>query len=79
MMGVLRVRDGVGRKSAFERAHEEEPQTRCLSHNGSWRQLALVKQMSLPLADMLWTELIGRLIEMLREPLDGADVRTYSF
>jgi hypothetical protein len=79
MMCVLGVRYGVGREAALQRTHEEESQTGRLRHNCSDRQLALVQQVRLILPDVVRTELIWRLAEVAREPLDGADVLAYSF
>ncbi len=38
-----------------------------------------MQKVSLPLADVVRTELIGRLTEESCEPLDGADITAYSF
>ena len=79
MMRVLGVGYRVGWKTAFQCAPKEETQGRNVIHHRSHRQLSFMQQMSLPLADMLWAQLIGRLAEKAREPLDGADVTAYSF
>jgi hypothetical protein len=73
-MAVLRVRYGIGRKPPLQRAHKEESQRGHLSDHGIRLQLPLVQQVGLVLTNMLRTELIGRLAEESREPLDGADI-----
>src|SRR3954452_11067759 len=74
MMSVLRIRDRVGWKTAFQRAHKKETQAGCLRNNGSNCQFAFVQQVSLPLTNMFRPKLIGRFAEVAGEPLDSANI-----
>ena len=44
--------------------------------DGPRREFAVAKQMNLVLANMFWTEAIGRTVEVLREILYGVDLGT---
>ena len=41
-------------------------------------QFPSVQKVRLILSDLIWAELIGRLVEVTRKALDSADVRAYS-
>jgi hypothetical protein len=75
---VLRVRNGVGWKAPLQYASKEKTHRRNLICDRSDGQLALVKQMSLILSDVIRAQLIWRLTEVARKTLDGAEVTAYS-
>ena len=77
-MRVLRIGYRVGRKTAFQCADKKEPQSGDLIHHRSHREFSFVQKMGLPLTDMFWAKLIGRLAEVAGEPLDSAQVTAYS-
>ena len=52
-----------------------DPDRRYMLLDGAGRQVAVLKQMDLVLADFVWSQLLGRTSEMRRESLDDPDVR----
>ena len=75
---ALGKRDVIGKIGPAQRLDEEKTQRRGAAFDGSWRKLALAKQIRLVLADMLRAKTFGRTMEVLREVLHRKDVRSYS-
>ena len=59
---------------AMQRAHEEEPQCGHVVFDASRAELELPEQIGLVAAQMIRTKLIRRLVEVLGEPLDKAQI-----
>ena len=58
----------------MQRAHEEEPQCGHVVLDGSRAELELPEQIGLVAAQMIRTELVRRLVEVLCEPLDETQI-----
>ena len=58
----------------MQRAHEEEPQCGHVVLDASRAELELPEQIGLVAAQMIRTKLVRRLVEVLGEPLDKAQI-----
>ena len=77
-VGQLLARLGIGQELAelvaVQRAHEEESQCGHVVLDRSRAELSLLEQIGLVAAQMIRTELVRRLAEVLGEPLDEAQI-----
>ena len=77
-VGQLLPRLGIGQEltelMAMKRAHEEEPQCGHVVLDAPRAELKLSEQIGLVAAQMIRTELVRRLVEVLGEPLDETQI-----
>jgi len=72
--GALRIGQELAELMATQRAHEEEPQCGHVVLDRSRAELELREQIGLVAAQMIRTELVRRLVEVLGEPFDETQI-----